>query len=110
MVEREHTNQIMDQLYDVGARAIIVTSIHASRIREAHEYRRPVPHLPPPRGAGGHPAAAGGLDRWFRVPDRDHGAVRSRLHHAHRRDRDPARTRCHVLDAGPAPAGPASTT
>lgn len=32
MVERERTNQIMDQLYDVGARAIIVTSIHASRI------------------------------------------------------------------------------
>lgn len=32
MVERDRTNQIMDQLYDVGARAIIVTSIHASRI------------------------------------------------------------------------------
>lgn len=32
MVERDHTNQVMDRLYDVGARAIIVTSIHASRI------------------------------------------------------------------------------
>ncbi|MGC0142556.1 ATP phosphoribosyltransferase [Pseudactinotalea sp. Z1732] len=32
MVERDRTNQIMDQLYEVGARAIIVTSIHASRI------------------------------------------------------------------------------
>lgn len=32
MVERSRTNQIMDQLYEAGARAIIVTSIHASRI------------------------------------------------------------------------------
>src|SRR5699024_3526657 len=32
MVERERTNQVMDQLYEVGARAIIVTQIHASRI------------------------------------------------------------------------------
>ncbi len=32
MVERDRTNQVMDELYAVGARAIIVTSIHASRI------------------------------------------------------------------------------
>lgn len=32
MVERDATNQVMDQLYDVGARAILVTSIHACRI------------------------------------------------------------------------------
>ncbi|MFV0426848.1 MAG: ATP phosphoribosyltransferase [Beutenbergiaceae bacterium] len=32
MVEREATNQVMDQLYEVGARAILVTSIHACRI------------------------------------------------------------------------------
>jgi len=32
MVERSQTNQIMDRLYAEGARAIIVTSIHASRI------------------------------------------------------------------------------
>lgn len=32
MVERDRTNHVMDQLYDVGARAIIVTSIHASRV------------------------------------------------------------------------------
>jgi ATP phosphoribosyltransferase len=32
MVRREETNQIMDALADVGARAIIVTRIHAARI------------------------------------------------------------------------------
>ncbi|PUB26117.1 ATP phosphoribosyltransferase (homohexameric) [Promicromonospora sp. AC04] len=32
MVPRSATNRIMDALYDVGARAIIVTSIHASRL------------------------------------------------------------------------------
>jgi len=32
MVPRSETNRIMDALYEVGARAIIVTSIHASRL------------------------------------------------------------------------------
>ena len=32
MVERSDTNQIMDELYSLGARAIIVSSIHAARI------------------------------------------------------------------------------
>lgn len=32
MVRRDATNQVMDQLYDAGARAILVTSIHACRI------------------------------------------------------------------------------
>ncbi len=32
MVPRAQTNRVMDELYDVGARAIIVTSIHASRL------------------------------------------------------------------------------
>ncbi|WP_040336578.1 ATP phosphoribosyltransferase [Candidatus Blastococcus massiliensis] len=32
MVRRSETNQIMDQLYELGARAILVTSIHASRL------------------------------------------------------------------------------
>lgn len=32
MVRREQTNRVMDQLYDVGARAILVTSIHACRL------------------------------------------------------------------------------
>lgn len=32
MVPRRQTNQVMDALYDVGARAIIVTSIHACRL------------------------------------------------------------------------------
>lgn len=32
MVPRERTNWVMDQLYDIGARAILVTSIHACRI------------------------------------------------------------------------------
>lgn len=32
MVERDSTNQVMDQLYEAGARAILVTSIHACRI------------------------------------------------------------------------------
>lgn len=32
MVRREETNRVMDSLYDVGARAILVTSIHACRL------------------------------------------------------------------------------
>ncbi|QCB93613.1 ATP phosphoribosyltransferase [Cellulomonas shaoxiangyii] len=32
MVRRDQTNRVMDDLYDVGARAILVTSIHACRI------------------------------------------------------------------------------
>jgi ATP phosphoribosyltransferase len=32
MVPRSQTNRIMDELYDLGARAILVTSIHACRI------------------------------------------------------------------------------
>jgi ATP phosphoribosyltransferase len=32
MVPRADTNQIMDQLYALGARAILVSSIHAARI------------------------------------------------------------------------------
>ena len=32
MVRREDANRVMDELYEVGARAIIVTSIHASRL------------------------------------------------------------------------------
>jgi ATP phosphoribosyltransferase len=32
MVPRNRTNQIMDELYDLGARAIIVTDIHACRL------------------------------------------------------------------------------
>ncbi|SDS51370.1 ATP phosphoribosyltransferase [Paraoerskovia marina] len=32
MVPRRETNQVMDALYDVGARAILVTSIHACRL------------------------------------------------------------------------------
>jgi len=32
MVQRAQTNQVMDALYDVGARAILVTSIHACRL------------------------------------------------------------------------------
>ncbi len=32
MVERSATNRVMDELYDVGARAILVTSIHACRL------------------------------------------------------------------------------
>lgn len=32
MVRREDTNRVMDALYDVGARAILVTSIHACRL------------------------------------------------------------------------------
>ncbi|GII99082.1 ATP phosphoribosyltransferase [Sediminihabitans luteus] len=32
MVPRRQTNQVMDALYDVGARAILVTSIHACRL------------------------------------------------------------------------------
>ena len=32
MVRRADTNRVMDELYGVGARAIIVTSIHASRL------------------------------------------------------------------------------
>ena len=32
MVRRDGTNQVMDRLYDAGARAILVTSIHACRL------------------------------------------------------------------------------
>jgi ATP phosphoribosyltransferase len=32
MVPRQQTNQVMDELYELGARAILVTSIHACRI------------------------------------------------------------------------------
>jgi len=32
MVPRDQTNRVMDDLYDVGARAILVTSIHACRL------------------------------------------------------------------------------
>ncbi len=32
MVQREQTNAVMDALYDLGARAILVTSIHACRL------------------------------------------------------------------------------
>jgi ATP phosphoribosyltransferase len=32
MVRRSETNRVMDDLYDVGARAILVTSIHACRL------------------------------------------------------------------------------
>lgn len=32
MVPRSRTNQVMDELYELGARAILVTSIHACRI------------------------------------------------------------------------------
>ncbi|MFF1572142.1 ATP phosphoribosyltransferase [Leifsonia sp. NPDC058292] len=32
MIERDQTNLIMDALYELGARAILVTSIHAARI------------------------------------------------------------------------------
>jgi len=32
MVRRDETNRMMDDLYEVGARAIIVTSIHACRL------------------------------------------------------------------------------
>jgi ATP phosphoribosyltransferase len=32
MVPRSETNRVMDELYDLGARAILVTSIHACRI------------------------------------------------------------------------------
>jgi ATP phosphoribosyltransferase len=32
MVPRKTTNLVMDELYDVGARAILVTDIHACRL------------------------------------------------------------------------------
>ena len=32
MVPRRRTNQVMDELYDIGARAILVTNIHACRL------------------------------------------------------------------------------
>ena len=32
MVRRERTNQVMDELYALGARAILVTGIHACRL------------------------------------------------------------------------------
>jgi ATP phosphoribosyltransferase len=31
-VKADETNQIMDQLYEIGARAILVSAIHAARI------------------------------------------------------------------------------
>ncbi len=32
MVRRDETNEVMDRLYDIGARAILVSAIHAARI------------------------------------------------------------------------------
>ena len=32
MVPRARTNQVMDELYELGARAILVTDIHACRL------------------------------------------------------------------------------
>jgi ATP phosphoribosyltransferase len=32
MVRREQTNRIMDALYELGARAILVSAIHAARL------------------------------------------------------------------------------
>jgi ATP phosphoribosyltransferase len=32
MVARDDANQVMDKLYDLGARAILVSAIHAARI------------------------------------------------------------------------------
>ncbi|MBA4346179.1 MAG: ATP phosphoribosyltransferase, partial [Microbacterium sp.] len=32
MVPRDETNHVMDELYELGARAILVSSIHAARI------------------------------------------------------------------------------
>jgi ATP phosphoribosyltransferase len=32
MVPRATTNRVMDELYDLGARAILVTDIHACRL------------------------------------------------------------------------------
>ncbi len=32
MVPAQQTNQLMDELYDLGARAILVTTIHACRV------------------------------------------------------------------------------
>jgi len=32
MVHRDETNRVMDTLYDLGARAILVTTIHACRL------------------------------------------------------------------------------
>jgi ATP phosphoribosyltransferase len=32
MVPRDDTNQVMDELYELGARAILVSPIHAARI------------------------------------------------------------------------------
>ena len=32
MVPRNETNQVMDALHDLGARAILVSSIHAARL------------------------------------------------------------------------------
>jgi ATP phosphoribosyltransferase len=32
MVPKARTNQVMDELYDLGARAIIVTAVHACRL------------------------------------------------------------------------------
>jgi ATP phosphoribosyltransferase len=32
MVRQDETNRVMDELWELGARAILVTSIHACRI------------------------------------------------------------------------------
>jgi ATP phosphoribosyltransferase len=32
MVERRRTNQVMDELWELGARGILVTDIHACRL------------------------------------------------------------------------------
>jgi len=32
MIKQDQTNRVMDDLYELGARAILVTSIHAARI------------------------------------------------------------------------------
>jgi ATP phosphoribosyltransferase len=32
MVRREDTNSVMDELYELGARAILVSAIHAARL------------------------------------------------------------------------------
>jgi ATP phosphoribosyltransferase len=32
MIKRNQTNRVMDELYELGARAILVSTIHACRI------------------------------------------------------------------------------
>jgi len=32
MVKRHQTNRVMDELYELGARAILVSTIHACRV------------------------------------------------------------------------------